>query len=267
MINIGSIGYNHTHKKDFCADNPNGPGAWLFLLIKTGAIMTLDKKKYDVRPGTIVIISPKTPCSYKPKKDIYTDDWFYFDDIGSDDIAELKELSIEINKPLYVGNYTEISGLLYTLTTEFYSANLYRSTLVELYTRILFRIISRSLICGTSSEGRISTDKKETIHYIRAWIYREPESIPFVEIISERFGMSLSSLEHTYKKTFGISIKQDIINSRINCAKHLLQSTTLTVAQIAEKTGYISCYGFMRQFKNSVGVTPTEFRKYQAVGK
>ena len=222
MINIGSIGYNHTHNKDFCVDSPNGPGAWLFLLIKTDALLTLGKNHYTVRPGTIVIISPVTPCSYKAKKDVYIDDWFYFDDIGQDDIEELKAMCIEIDKPLYIGNYTEISGLLFTITTEFYSANLYRSTLVDLYTRILFKIISRNLIYGAASQTRISKDKKETLYYIRTWIYREPENIPSVEIISERFGMSLSSLEHMYKKIFGISIKQDIINGRMNCAKHLL---------------------------------------------
>ena len=86
-------------------------------------------------------------------------------------------------------------------------------------------------------------------------------------MIAESFGMSLSSLEHLYKKTFNISIKQDIVNSRMICAKGLLLSTQLSVAEIGEKCGYRSSYGFMRQFKQYIGVTQTEYRNYQAVGE
>ncbi len=65
MIKIGAIGYNYCHKDNFCADNPNGPGAWLFLLIKSDALLTIRGREYDVRPGTVCFISPSTPCGYR----------------------------------------------------------------------------------------------------------------------------------------------------------------------------------------------------------
>lgn len=266
MINIGSIGYNHTHNKDFSVNDPNGPGAWLFLLIKSDALLTLENDRYTIRPGTIVIISPSTPCSYRAKKDIYTDDWFYFDEIDSKEIARLGNMGIPVNEPIYIGDYTAASRIIYTLTIEFYSANIYREEMVDMYTRILFNMISRCVLEGAFSEKGLSTALRENLHYIKTWIYREPEKIPSVAIIASSFGMSLSSLEHLYTKLFGISIKQDIINSRMSCAKRLLLSTNLNVAEVSEKCGYKSSYGFMRQFKQYVGVTPTAFRNYRAVG-
>ncbi len=267
MINIGSIGYNHAHNGDFCVNSPNGPGAWLFLLIKSDALLTLGENQYSVLPGTIVIISPNTPCSYRAKKDVYIDDWFYFDEIDSNEIDRLASMKIAVNEPIYIGNFAAVSRIIYTLTIEFYSSNIYHNEMVELYTQILFNMISRCILEETFSERNLSNVQRENLHYIRTWIYREPENIPTVAIIARYFGMSLSSLEHLYTKLFGISIKQDIINSRMNCAKRLLLSTNLNVSEIGEKCGYKSSYGFMRQFKQYVGVTPTAFRKYQAAGE
>lgn len=267
MISIGSIGYNHVHNGDFCVNSPNGPGAWLFLLIKSDALLTLGKNQYTVRPGTVVIISPATPCSYRAKKDVYIDDWFYFDEIGSDEIDCLASMKIAVNEPIYIGSFAAVSRIIYTLTVEFYSENIYHDEMVELYTQILFNMISRCILEGAVSERSLSNAQRENLHYIRTWIYREPEKIPTVAIIARSFGMSLSSLEHLYTKLFGIPIKRDIINSRMSCAKRLLLSTNLNIAEIGEKCGYKSSYGFMRQFKQYVGVTPTDFRKYQAVGE
>lgn len=267
MIKIGAIGYNYCHKDNFCADNPNGPGAWLFLLIKSDAILTLNSREYVVKPGTVCIISPSTPCSYRAKKDEYTDDWFYFEGMDDEEAERLKNMNISIDEPIYIGSYTAVSGIIYTLTVEFYSTNIYHGEMVELYIQILFNMISRSIIEGTFSELGLSTALRENLHYIRTWIYHEPKNVPTVSILAKSFGMSLSSLEHLYTRFFGISIKQDIINSRMSCAKRLLLSTNFSVAEIGEKCGYQSSYGFMRQFKQYVGVTPTEFRKSQPVGK
>ena len=267
MIKIGAIGYNYCHKDNFCADNPNGPGAWLFLLIKSDALLTLRGREYAVKPGTVCFISPNTPCSYRAKDGEYTDDWFYFEGMDGEETERFKSMKITVDEPIYIGSFAAVSGLIYTLTVEFYSANIYHDENVELYTRILLNMISRSIIEGTFSERGISTAQKEHLHYIRTWIYHEPKDVPTVAILARSFGMSLSSLEHLYTKIFGISIKQDIINSRMSCAKRLLLSTNLSVAEVGEKCGYQSSYGFMRQFKQYVGMTPTEYRKTQPVGK
>ena len=267
MIKIGAIGYNYCHKDNFCADNPGGPGAWLFLLIKSDALLTISGREYVVKPGTVCFISPSTPCSYRAKYDEYTDDWFYFEGMDAEEIDRLKSMKISIDKPIYIGNFAAVSGLIYTITVEFYSANIYHSENVELYTRILFNMISRSIIEGTFSDRGLSIVQKENLNYIRTWIYHNPKDVPAVAILARSFGMSVSSLGHLYTKLFGISVKQDIINSRMSCAKRLLLSTNLSVAEVGEKCGYKSSYGFMRQFKQYVGVTPTEYRKTQPVGK
>ena len=77
-IEIGSIGYNHVHEKDYCAHFPEGPGAYLFLLVKSNSIFTIKGKTQEVLRNSYLLLNPKTPCFYKGAKVNYVDDWFFF---------------------------------------------------------------------------------------------------------------------------------------------------------------------------------------------
>ena len=77
-INIGAIGYNYTHDSDFKMDRPGGPGAYLFLLVKSDAIFYINNKRHQVKKHSYVLLQPDTSCMYKGAKENYSDDWFYF---------------------------------------------------------------------------------------------------------------------------------------------------------------------------------------------
>ena len=76
--------------------------------------------------------------------------------------------------------------------------------------------------------------------------------------------MSPSYLHYTYKKMFGSSIKQDVVNSRLERSKHLLVNTDYPVATIAHMVGYENDVPFMIMFKKKTGFTPTQYRKSSA---
>lgn len=57
----------------------------------------------------------------------------------------------------------------------------------------------------------------------------------------------------------GITPKQYILDIRIKRAKQLLETNSLSVTAVAEKCGFGSVYHFCRAFKNSTGLTPTQF--------
>ena len=70
----------------------------------------------------------------------------------------------------------------------------------------------------------------------------------------------LAGFQHLYKKLFGTTVIKDIIEGRTKRAKRLLSSTRLTIKEISTRCGYTNEYSFMRQFKEQVGKTPTEYR-------
>lgn len=265
MIKLGSIGFNHTHGSDYVFDCLDGPGAWLFLLIKTPAFISVAGEKFDLKPGTAVILEPRTPCRYGAANAPYADDWFYFN-MDPEDVAALSKMGIEAGKPVPIGAFGRLSNIIYDMTVEFYSNENYHSEIASLFTDILFKRISRAAANRAPGEAGISADKKADLANLRSRIYRSPADIPPVAALAEEAGMSVSGLEHRYKKAFGTSVISDIVSSRVNYAKRLLLSTDMLVSDISERCGYNSCYSFMRQFKSKTGRTPSEFRKLEAVG-
>ncbi len=267
MIKIGSIGYNHSHGDNFVLDCPNGPGAWLFLLMKTPAVMTVRGQTFNVKPGTVFTLEPDVPCCYGSAGENYNDDWFYFDITEPEaDVKALEKMGIKINEPMFLGGLDELSMIIYEITVEFYSSDLYHGDIVQLYTDIFFKRLSRLILSKSSREASPTSGRRTSLANLRSRIYIEPGSLPSVAVLAEEYGVSISGLEHLYKKAFGTSVINDIINSRIIYAKRLLLSSNILISDVAEKCGYSCCYSFMRQFKLKTGLTPTEFRRIAVKG-
>ncbi|UQZ32652.1 DNA-binding response regulator [Paenibacillus sp. PK3_47] len=73
-------------------------------------------------------------------------------------------------------------------------------------------------------------------------------------------------LARLFKRETGISLGSYVIQVRIAAAKHLLETTNLSVYTIASKTGYSNYSYFSKLFKQEVGLSPNEYKKEQAHG-
>lgn len=78
-------------------------------------------------------------------------------------------------------------------------------------------------------------------------------------------GMGESYFQKLFKEIYGISPKKYIIQLKINHACDLLRLERYTVTQIAELCNFSDIYFFSRQFKEYMGITPTQFiKKYRS---
>ena len=78
-------------------------------------------------------------------------------------------------------------------------------------------------------------------------------------------GMGESYFQKLFKEIHGISPKKYIIQLKINHACDLLRLERYTVTQIAELCNFSDVYFFSRQFKEYMGITPTQFvNKYKS---
>ncbi|RZL18805.1 MAG: AraC family transcriptional regulator [Pedobacter sp.] len=80
------------------------------------------------------------------------------------------------------------------------------------------------------------------------------------EMVNE-LPMGYSSFRKAFKKLVGISPNQYHLDLRLDKAKDLLNSTNLTINEVAYKTGFSSIFYFSRLFKKRNGVPPKYFRK------
>ncbi len=68
-------------------------------------------------------------------------------------------------------------------------------------------------------------------------------------------------LSHNFKKSYGISPINYLIEKRISVAKFLLETTEYSITQVAEIAGYNSNSYFSQIFKRRTGQTPSHYRK------
>lgn len=258
-IEIGTIGYNHIHDKDFVANFPSGPGAYLFLLIKANSIFTIAKKNYKVQKKSYVIINPKTKVTYKGEKDNYVDDWFFFW-INEEDKKIFIEWGIEFDKPVNLGSIDELSKIIQKISYEHFSGDKFHKEIKQEYTRILFFQLSRLISSRIELSPSAFSSKNDRIIYLRTRIFENPAYFKNIDEMAYYINISRSGLQHQYTSIFGHGIMEDVITARIEIAKKYLKETNLTLSEIGTKCGYKTEYHFMRQFKEYIGLTPTEFR-------
>lgn len=114
-------------------------------------------------------------------------------------------------------------------------------------------------------ENSIRTQHREEIRnhltYLRESIRKEPGKPWKVEQMCRIASMGKSTLQKQYKSCFGKSIFEELIQFRVELAKHLLKDTALSLGEISKKCGYSSDSYFMKQFKSITGTTPSAFRK------
>ena len=83
-----------------------------------------------------------------------------------------------------------------------------------------------------------------------------------IKDLSEQLHTNRTYLSEYINTTYGVSFRDWITGLRIDYAKRLLvQYPKLTLADISERSGFLSPSHFIRLFKEKTGCTPTKWRK------
>ena len=79
--------------------------------------------------------------------------------------------------------------------------------------------------------------------------------------IAARLSWSYSYIRHTFKEVYGITLADYILKVRIDMAKKLLETTELSVTDVAQRSGFQTKSYYFTIFKKLVGLTPNEYRE------
>jgi len=80
-------------------------------------------------------------------------------------------------------------------------------------------------------------------------------------VVSNYISMNYSLFSYLFKQYTGTNFVNYLKDLRINEAKKLLEETDLKVNEISQKVGYDNEKHFMKIFKSSCGISPSEYRK------
>lgn len=119
-------------------------------------------------------------------------------------------------------------------------------------------------LVGISKDVQISNDKGEdysqiarSIQYIQS-NFAEPLR---VKDLAKRAGLSEYQFEQRLRRIFQMTAGQLIQKTRMENAVLLLRRTDRSIAEIALDCGYSDQSAFTRQFRQMVGLSPSEYRR------
>lgn len=87
-----------------------------------------------------------------------------------------------------------------------------------------------------------------------------------LSVLAEELGLNMSYLSTLFKRIYGISFQDYMLNERLEKSKILLLSTSLKNYEIAEKVGITDPNYFSTLFRKKFGSSPNQFKR-KVLGK
>jgi len=214
-----------------------------------------------VTAGTCFFLFPGVWHRYKPElQSGWEEYWIGFKGLYPEHL--MKQGFFEKGKPFIdIGLNEHIQKLFHRLLDSVKSSNPgYQQIVSGITMEILGLINSITLTKDSDNDvtGRSITRAK----------FRMNESIenPIgIDQLLEEIPMSYSKFRQAFKKATGLSPNQYYLDIRLNKAKELLTSTSLSVNEIAYHTGFESIFYFSKLFKKKSGISPKDYRSISHV--
>lgn len=229
--------------------------ALVYIIKGEGVFTSINCTKKKISKGDVFFIFPEQWHSYQPTVNIGWDE-YYVTFQGEYFLKLLNEI-INRENPIYhigindqiVKHFSEMLDCAMAQKTGF------QAVLAGITMHIIGLIysISKNQDCGSDSMQKI----QEACVLIRENIYNKftPEDI------AESINMSYSKFRKLFKQFTGIAPHQYMLQLKLSKIKDLLNSTEMSIQDIAMKLNFESADYFSYFFKSKTGVNPLSYRK------
>ncbi|NGZ73908.1 helix-turn-helix domain-containing protein [Saccharibacillus alkalitolerans] len=256
MLRLIKCGFNTTHPEGILIDRPDGSGCYVFVLFKSKTQVEAAGGSFTVYPDTWMIFGPRTPYRYRNLEAAFVNDWLHF---GGDEAAALiEELDLPLDVPVPAVHSASLSRLVMELhRTASLGGPLQDRILDADLTGFLMKLGNlRRLRPRSEPMARYFPQLSE----IRNQLYSTPQQRYTIDELAAEVNLSRSHFQHLYKELFGCPVSLDMIRSRLEFAKYLLENGSHPVGIVSRMCGYENETHFMRQFKKFAGKTPSQYR-------
>lgn len=248
MEAIRMIGYDAVHPADFIYDVPENHGYYLLILTHTPARFWLDGEAREYPAHHAALFAPQSRIRYGACGDRYGNDWMIFD---SDDPAVARFPRIGAPFPVLDPEYCH---QLFRLLTWEHAQDGDANVIAPLFGVLLQKL-------GADLRRDANDGYARELLALRRSIMNAPRQPWSVAAMADRLHISPGYLQLLYKRQFGVSCIDDVIQCRLRLAKEYLLHTQMRISEIAALCGYNSAEHFCRQFRRLCGAAPGQFRR------
>lgn len=229
----------------------------LYLLLEGNVTLITDHARIALRPYQLAVISPEQFHQFTVKGNIddyercvlnldvdFIDPTILKNALSGKDLLTLSPDERIVNNMLYLKEHLDgekDSDMPYILPA--------------VATDIVF-CVKNTENSSKSSSGGIGMLSQEIMNHINS---HYTEAI-YLEALSKEFHVSISTLCHLFKKDFGITVKQYIIQKRLNAARFALNRGERS-EEVCQKVGFTNYSAFFRLYKKQFGVSPSRSKE------
>ncbi len=126
-------------------------------------------------------------------------------------------------------------------------------------------VVTEILLSINSSLKEQTSSESPVIFEIKRYIDSEVNIAATLDDICVQFSINKSYAIATFKKTFGITLYQYMLDKKIKTAKNMLEHG-VKINNIAALLGYSCTQSFTHAFKSAAGVSPNTYREMKIRG-
>lgn len=213
-------------------------------------------REYAVGTGDYLILVPGTrhwaPEDYRPGLEFY---WIHFRVAEGDDAGGRGRMAVDIPRLGRVGDPERLEELFRWFLDAQEQQDL-DATLANGLCHLMLLVLAHRPRAASDEDERIPMLAREA----KRLLSRSFQEDVTTSSIARKLTCNPDYLGRLYKRSFGISIMDDLHTLRIRLAKTLLMDQELNVNEVASRCGYHDATYFRRMFHRQVGVAPSRFR-------
>lgn len=269
-VNVHTIGH-HLHPPGRSYPDPEHPSTHIFEWEKgrslqeyqivyvakgKGVFETASKETLPIEAGTVLLLFPGVWHRYKPLPATgWEEFWVGFDGHFAEYLMR-QECFDPLNPLIGIGFNAEfLSVFLRLIDLIKYEGPAYRQLASCFVIQLLGLVYSSALM-----QDQTRRRQEQVVAAIRFAMHEHWDQHLDLNVLAARQHVSYEWFRKAFKAVAGIAPGQYLLNLKIEKAAQMLLDTTLTIAQIADKTGFESEFYFSRLFKKKLGCAPGEYR-------
>lgn len=267
LFKVYQCGVDSYHGKDFFHELPNGFECWNLIYAVTPQRMNRGDKLLDVPAGTCVLYPPGYPryLYCVGGADFFVNSWVHF---SVDNRHAMDTMLVRCGIPQgELFRLPEDSSFLDTMQEMVYEYSTVHANADEMISALMHVIliqIGRDIIPFDSHRDAADQRQRRLFEKLRKDIYSAPEKNWTGEKMAANVFLSVNQLISLYKRFFGVTPKQDLLEARIVKAKTLMCPSTI-IKEVANNCGFENEYYFSRVFKQKTGMPPSEYAQQPLV--
>ena len=212
----------------------------------------LDGQRVELGVGSLVLLDCYLPHRYGTDTgwEIY---WIHFDGrMARDTFEAVAQTRRQVILPKNTYHAAHALERIYTM---FHVDKRISEALIS---KNITSILTEFLVFELPEEGvpEHSTRIEEVLSYINEHIDQQLT----LDSLAQRVSLSPFYFSRVFRKETGYTLREYLINTRINAARFYLRTTELSLKEISYRCGYGSDSTFCTTFKRITGMTPLEYR-------